>query len=171
MFAVRRDMGRPTGYRLLSAYAPLPRGAQQPRGRAGDPMTDEELKALCEEKWDCEIVNYGGEFASVDGYVIKGGNVIAHIERKVRNVRKGDYPTAILDCRKWVGLLAAEFATGIPSILAYGWDCGRAGFVKPSKGIKVETAICRPALDSVSLNAGVARAVVHIPISEFEVIR
>jgi hypothetical protein len=133
------------------------------------PITDSQLTELVETKYGCVLHAYGGEFAPIDAYAVTEGRHVAYVERKTRpDVPSTRYDTAVIDARKWIGLLSAEFATGHPAILAYGWSDGVWGTIRPARGIEVVTAILTPGPESRSLNRGVPRPVVHVPIAAFE---
>jgi hypothetical protein len=132
------------------------------------PITDSRLTALVEAKYGCTLHEYGGEFAPIDTYAVTDGRQVGYVERKTRNFPSTRHTTAVIDVRKWIGLLSAEFATGHPAILAYGWSDGVWGTIRPARGIEVVTAILTPGPESVSLNRGVPRPVVHVPIDAFE---
>lgn len=130
-------------------------------------MNDEQLIAAIEAAMRVKLHPYAA-LDTIDSWAEKNGQMVACVERKTRNIPFGHYPTAVVDHRKWVGLLANEFATGIPSYLFYAWSCGSWGWVQPSAlGQQLGISIIRPALDSVSLNAGVVRPVVEIPLTAF----
>ena len=133
-------------------------------------MTDEELTQRLEAAWKCDLVPFAGEFAGIDAYAVRGGQTVGYVERKTRLHTFGTYSTAILDARKWLGLLSAEFATGLPAILAVGYECGRVAQVRPASHPALVVTIETPGQDSVSLNRGVPRPVVHIPLDAFEAV-
>jgi hypothetical protein len=56
----------------------------------------------------------------------------------------------------------------IPAVLAYGWSCGTWGTITPASVKKFTIETLTPREDSVSLNKGVARDVIKIDKSEFE---
>lgn len=133
-------------------------------------MNDQELIAEVEATMQVKLRPYAA-MDTIDSWAEKNGHMVACVERKTRNVPFGQYPTAVVDHRKWLGLLANEFATGIPSYLVYGWSCGSWGWIQPTTvGQQLGISVIRPSLDSVSLNAGVPRPVVEIPLSAFSMV-
>lgn len=133
-------------------------------------MTDKELILKLELKYRLNSYELP-EFSRVDGYLIRGNQIKYWVERKVRNVPFDAYPDAVVDLAKWQALIHMEQITTIPAILAYGWSCGTWGIVQPSKVKLWKSSSMTPSLDSVSLNAGVNRDVVHIYLNDFEVHR
>lgn len=132
-------------------------------------MTDDELREAVENHYYATLHDFA-EMNPVDSWVEKDGRVVAYVERKTRNVTFGTYPTAVVDARKWIGLLAAEYATGVPAYLFVGWACGTWGWVQPAKvGNVLGTRILTPGPESVSLNAGVPRPVVEVPVDAFTI--
>jgi len=130
-------------------------------------MTDEQLTAAIEAHFRVTVHNYA-EMDTIDSWLEQDGRMVAYCERKCRNVTRDAYPTAVVDDRKWTGLLAAEFATGLPSILAYAWSDGSWGHIRPSRMPQLTLRVLAPGPEAVSLNAGVSRPVVDIPIDAFE---
>ena len=130
-------------------------------------MTDEELVDRLEAQWACQIVDYRADYATIDAYCVRDGQIVAHLERKTRNVTFDAYPTAIVDAYKWLALLEADHHITVPALLAYGWQCGRVGWLRPSTTGELAIELSTPAPESVSLNAGVTRPVIHIPTDRF----
>lgn len=130
-------------------------------------MTDDELKALIESRWSCQVHDYAAGFHPMDSYVTRDGQVIAYAERKTRTVPRTRYATAQVDERKWVGMIAAEYATGLPAFLFYAWSCGSWGWIRPTADVPVTVRVSTPDPASRSLNAGVPRPVVEFPITLF----
>ena len=133
-------------------------------------MTDEELVERIEAAWKCQIIDYRADYATIDSYCVRDGQIVAHLERKTRNVTFDAYPTAIVDAYKWLALLAADHHPTAPALLAYGWQCGRVGYVQPSTTGELTIEMATPALESVSMNAGVTRPVIHIPKERFKML-
>jgi hypothetical protein len=131
-------------------------------------MEDRDLKYLIEREYQLNSFELP-EFSRVDSYLVRGNQIKYWVERKVRNVPFDTYPDAVVDFNKWQALLAMEEITTIPAYLAYGWSCGTWGIVRPMECTNFKVKLLTPSLDSVSLNAGVERKVVHIDLSEFKV--
>ena len=131
-------------------------------------MTDDDLTAAIEAAWGCRVHEFAG-YDTVDAWAEKDGRLVAYVERKTRNVPIDYYPTAVVDARKWLGLLAAEHATGTKAVLAYAWSCGSWGWVRPSiVGPVLSTRILTPGPDSVSEGRH-TRPVIEVPIDVFTV--
>ena len=129
-------------------------------------MDDQTLRAAIEAKWSCRVHDFA-ELEPVDAWAEKEGRLVAYLERKTRNVTLDTYPTAIIDARKWLGLLAAEHATGTQAVLAYGWACGSWGWVRPTEvGPRLEARILTPGPEAVSLGRH-TRPVFDIPLDAF----
>ena len=133
-------------------------------------MEDRDLKFLVERKYQLNSFELP-EFSRVDSYLVSGSQIKCWVERKVRNVAYDAYPDVVVDFDKWQALIHMEQITTIPAILAYGWSDGTWGTVQPSRCTDFRVESMTPRLDSVSLNAGVERKVVHIALSEFEISR
>lgn len=131
-------------------------------------MTDEELKARIAFTAGGIIKDFD-DMAIIDGVLTINGEIKRWIERKTRNVSFEAYDEAIIDLAKWQALIDMERLTNIPSMIAYGWNCGTWGVVYPSKCATFTIGEVTPSLDSVSLNAGISRKVVYIPKTEFKV--
>ena len=132
-------------------------------------MTDEELVDRLEAQWACQIVDYRADYATIDAYCVKDGQIVAHLERKTRNVTFDAYPTAIVDAYKWLALLEADHHITVPALLAYGWQCGRVGWLRPSTTGELAIELRAPSPESVSLTKG-TRPVIHIPTDRFTLI-
>lgn len=128
-------------------------------------MNDIELVEKIEQNWG--KLNELPEFSRIDSF-IGNGHIALWVERKVRNVPFNAYPDAVVDYAKWKALIDIEEITTTPAVLAYAWSCGTWGTVQPSTCKKFEIKSLTPSLESVSLNAGVERKVVHIDLSEFQ---
>lgn len=133
-------------------------------------MDDKDLKFLVERKYQLNSFELP-EFSKVDSYLVSGSQIKYWVERKVRNVAHNDYPDVVVDFNKWQALIQMEQITTIPALLAYGWSDGTWGTIQPSRCINFRVESMTPRIDSVSLNAGVERQVVHIDLSEFEIHR
>lgn len=133
-------------------------------------MEDRDLKFLVERKYQLNSFELP-EFSRVDSYLVSGSQIKCWVERKVRNVSFDAYPDAVVDFDKWQALIEMERITSITALLAYGWSCGTWGTIQPSRCTNFTVESMTPRLDSVSLNAGVERKVVHIDLSEFEISR
>lgn len=131
-------------------------------------MEDRDLKFLVERKYQLNSFELP-EFSRVDSYLVNGSQIKCWVERKVRNVAYDAYPDVVVDFDKWQALIQMEQITTIPALLAYGWSDGTWGTIQPSRCTNFKVESMTPRLDSVSLNAGVERQVVHIDLSEFEI--
>lgn len=133
-------------------------------------MDDDALTRAISAAWSCQVHEFAG-FDTVDAWAERDGRLVAYIERKTRNVPLDAYPTAIVDARKWLGLLAAEHAFSTPAILVYAWSCGSWGWVRPTEvGAILATRILTPGPEAVSLGRH-TRPVVDVPIDAFEIVR
>ena len=133
-------------------------------------MEDRDLRFLVERKYKLNSFELPA-FSRVDSYLIGSGGIKYWVERKVRNVAYDTYSDAVVDFDKWQALIQIEQITTIPALLAYGWSDGTWGTIQPSRCTGFNVEPMTPRLDSVSLNAGVERQVVHINLLEFEIDR
>lgn len=131
-------------------------------------MNDDDLTAAVQAAFGCELHDYAGMHV-IDAWAERDQALVAYVERKTRSIDRATYPTALLDERKWVGLIAAEFATGLPAILAYAWADGW-GWCRPAHDIPVTVRIATTGPDTVSRNRGVPRPVVDIPLTAFTMV-
>jgi hypothetical protein len=135
-------------------------------------FTKAELDALLRETVEaehrCTVHDYA-EMSRLDHWVERDGAVVAVGESKTRpDVTCKDYPTALLDLSKWQNALAQEWSTGLPALVWYAWACGCVGEIRPAAGVDVKVTITTPGPDSRSLNKGVARPTVNIPVPAFK---
>lgn len=109
------------------------------------------------------------EFSRIDGYLVnEHGQIQLWVERKTRNVTLSAYPDVVVDAAKFFALIEMQDITMIPAVLAYGWSCGTWGILTPATVTKFTVETLTPREDSVSLNKGVARDVVKLDKSDFE---
>ena len=133
-------------------------------------MDDKELVRIIKENWGDNLIDMNG-FSKVDSFIYVQNSttpIALWVERKTRNVPFDAYPDVVVDYAKWEALIKLREITDVPAILAYGWSCGTAGFIEPSMDKKITVKVLTPSMDSVSLNKGVERKVVHIDKSEFK---
>jgi hypothetical protein len=132
-------------------------------------VNDDQLTAAVQAHFGITLHPYA-QMEPIDAWAERDQKLVAYVERKTRNTPHRWYPTAVVDARKWLALLTHEFATGIPALLTYGWEDGVWGWIRPSKAGEVTTRILTPGPESVSLNAGVPRPVIDIPIDAFTLV-
>ena len=128
------------------------------------------LRETIQTERHCTVHDYA-EMSRLDHWAERDGDVVAFGESKTRpDVTCKAYPTALLDLSKWQNALASEWATGKPTLVWYAWACGCVGEVRPAAGVDVQVTITTPGPDSRSLNKGVARPTVNIPVPAFKLL-
>jgi hypothetical protein len=132
-------------------------------------ITDSQLKTLIAEAFRCEVHDYAADYALVDSYLVRDGRPVAYCERKVRpDITSTTHPTAIIDEQKWMNVYDREIVTGLPAFVAYAWS-DVWGWIRPTDRPLVTVELVTPSPESRSLNKGVRRPVVHIPIGAFTI--
>jgi len=73
---------------------------------------------ICESKWECTL-NHLGIYSSVDYWAVRKGQPVGWVEIKSRYYKNPgeDYPTALLNVRKWLALSLLNMTTEWPAIL------------------------------------------------------
>lgn len=74
-----------------------------------------EIADELERAWDCQVIDYG-ELTPIDGYVLKGGRLVALVEMKDRPHPSGRFPTVFIGLRKWLALQLGQVGMGVPSL-------------------------------------------------------
>ncbi len=86
-----------------------------------DRQNEDEVRAVLERAWRCEIRTYGGTCEAIDWYAVRGATIAAYLELKSRDHYVSSYDTVFLNVRKWLALTLIQAGTGCPGIYVVRW--------------------------------------------------
>ena len=88
-----------------------------------DKVNEKEVQSIIEEKWLCELHDFG-MLCPIDFYATRDGRMVGVVEVKSRTHSSYKYPTVFLNVRKWLSLCLAETGLGVPALfVAKFTDC------------------------------------------------
>jgi hypothetical protein len=88
-----------------------------------DDLNERRVKARLEAAWNCTLHRYP-RLHGVDWYAERDQRLTAHVELKTRHHPADQFPTVMLNMRKYLTLFMAEIGTGVPSLFVVAYSCG-----------------------------------------------
>lgn len=80
-----------------------------------DKKHESELVSLLQEKWGCEIHQFGN-LCPIDYYAQRHGRLVGVAELKSRTHPSVKYQTVYLNARKWLAMMMAQVGMGCPAV-------------------------------------------------------
>lgn len=130
---------------------------------AEDKAAESYAAEAIEAAWGCEVRSFG-QLAPIDFFAVRDGRLVGVLEVKHRTHRLNDYPTAMLNVRKWLALLLASEGLRVPALYVHVWP-DAAGWINVADvdPTKVRVGGCSQRVKSVSD----VEPVILVPTSAF----